>query len=101
METKYVDTKYINSMTPEQLRNELTLELERKFALMAAFRELPEVAPVPALYYLSDFASTKDWERGHTLKGKYPLEVIPPVSECETGAGLWVLLREALSKANA
>jgi hypothetical protein len=96
-----VDRRSIDSMSIEHLRNELVWEMEQKFAMMEAFKELPEVAPVPALHYLNDLSTyPRDWEKGKQMQREHSIEAIPPVSECETGAGLWSIIRAALVAAN-
>ena len=80
----------------DALRRELIWEWEQKLALVEAFRDLPEMAPPDALHFLSSLAGPGDWERGKALAGKYSSDVLPPNSECETGAGLWVVIRAAV-----
>lgn len=90
-----LDPNYLQQRSADQLRNELRFELERILALREAFRELPDVAPVEALHLLSEFATyPRDWERGKKMQAA-GLNV-PPNSECESGAGLWALIRDAL-----
>lgn len=94
-----IDPKYIERRDREELARELTWELERIFALREAFKELPEVAPVEALHLLNEFSTyPRDWERGKQMQRQFGLDKIPPNSECESGAGLWALIREALTK---
>lgn len=83
------------------LRRELIWEWEQKLALIEAFKDLPEIAPPEALYFLSNLAGPGDWQRGKSLARKYSSEVLPPNYECETGAGLWVVLRQAIIAARA
>lgn len=90
---------HIKSLSPEWLRGQLAWELEQKNALIDAFRDLPDVPPIPAqhlLFWLSD--GGRDWARGKELQRKHGYQMIPPKYECEAGAGLWSLLREALKK---
>ena len=97
-----IDRRYIDSLTVQALRNELTWELEQKFALIEAFKELPDVAPVEALHYLSEFSTyPRDREKGKQMQREFRSEVIPPNAECESGAGLWSILRDALRSARA
>ena len=92
-----VDKAYIERRDRAGLARELTFELERIYALREAFKELPEVPPVEAMHLLSEFATyPRDWERGKKMQAA-GLD-IPPNSECESGAGLWALIREALTK---
>ena len=95
-----VDRAYLERRTKESLVNELTWELERVFALREAFKELPEVPPVEAQHLLHEFSTwPRDWERGKKMQSQHGGEAIPFKTECECGAGLWALIREALVKA--
>ncbi len=38
----------------------------------------------------------QDWEAGNKIQREMGLERVPPVSECESGAGLWVRIRRWL-----
>jgi hypothetical protein len=94
-----LDPAYLERRTADQLRKELAWELERHLALREAFKSVPEVCPVEAQHLLSEFATyPRDWERGKQLQRIHGSEAIPPNSECESGAGLWALIREALTK---
>lgn len=94
-----VDRSFIDRMTIEQLRDELADELEQKFALMEAFRDLPEVAPIPAQRLLGECSTwPRDSDRGKALQRVHGSSVIPLKSEYECGAGLWALIRDALQK---
>jgi hypothetical protein len=58
------------------------------FALRSALRDWPKMPPAYVLKWLDgDFS--KDWGRGKEIQRELGLEVIPPVCECETGAGMW------------
>lgn len=97
----YIDERSIDGMSEKQLRDELKFELNKNFALMEAFRNLPEIANPTALWHLSDFADhQRDWERGKMMQRDASLEEIPPNVEYEVGAGLWSIIREALINAN-
>lgn len=91
-----IDEKYITTMSTDQLRRELVDALEFQFGLLKALRELPEMPPPFVLHMLGSAAK---WPEHHNI-GKtlqiHRLEVIPPVSECEGGAGLWSIIRAAL-----
>jgi hypothetical protein len=94
-----VDRAYLERRTKESLVNELAWEIERIFALREAFKELPEVPPVEAQSLLHEFSTwPRDWERGKKMQRQHGIEAVPPNTECECGAGLWALLREALTK---
>lgn len=91
---EHLDERYIDSLSAEQLRNELKYELNRKFAMREAFSELPEVPSPLVLNMLNDFAKfERDWDRGKRMQRDHD---IPPNTECETGAGLWSIIRPAL-----
>lgn len=97
-----IDPSYLEGRSAESLRKELAWELERLAALREAFQDLPEVAPIPALHLLNDFSMwPRDWDRGKELQRKHGLAAIPPNSECECGAGLWAIIREALTKTSS
>lgn len=91
-----IDEAYVNRMTPEQLRRELIDELEFTFGLMAALRDLPEMPPPFILHRLDEGATWEHHSLGKQLQRTHSIDVIPPVSECEGGAGLWSIIRAAL-----
>ena len=94
-----IDRRSIDAMPINALRDELVWALEQQFALVEALKELPEIAPVPALHLLSEAASWPgDWERGKAMAHEHGIDAIPPVSECENGAGLWARIRAGLIK---
>lgn len=94
-----IDRGYINRRSEDQLREELLIELEKNAALRDAFKSLPE-CPEPlalnALHYFADFE--RDWLRGKELQRTHD---VPPNTECEMGAGLWVLIRNAILAAQS
>jgi len=95
--SELVDPTYINSMSIEQLRRELIFELEKSFALREAFQKLPDVPRIEALVALSEWATwPRDWEKGKEMQRTHSVDVIPPNTEYEKGAGLWSILRTAL-----
>lgn len=63
---------------------------DRYYPLLCALRDLPEVPPPIVLKVLSECADfSKDWEQGKRIQRERGLEVVPPVTECEMGAGWW------------
>jgi hypothetical protein len=94
--SKWVDENYINRLTAEQARRELLIALENQYALMDALRNAPEVADPLVLHFISQAAEYEDHGLGKRLQRKHRLDVIPPVSECEGGAGLWWRILQGL-----
>lgn len=91
-----------DTMDIDELRRELRRAWNEREALIDALDKLPEVAALPVLRLLSDCRSTdEDWQRGKALQRTVGLEVIPPVSEYERGAGRWSIIREALLRTRA
>lgn len=94
---QFVDRDYIATLDIERLRQELTWALDRHYALRLAFLDLPEVPHPLAQHLLSEYANfERDWPRGKTLQQARDLGEVPPNTECEAGAGLWTIIREAL-----
>lgn len=93
-----VDESYINRLSIEELRRELIDALSLQFGLMAALRDAPQLAPPFVLRRLSQGATWRDGDHdtGKLLQRKYGLDAVPPVSECESGAGLWWRIRQGL-----
>lgn len=96
MPSKYVDENYINRLTAEQARLELLIALENQYALLDALRNAPEIADPIVLHFLSSAAAYEDKDLGKLLQRKHRLDAVPPVSECETGAGIWWRIRQGL-----
>jgi hypothetical protein len=63
---------------------------DRYYALLDALRDLPEVPPPLVLRTLSHAAKfSGDWEEGKRIQRERGLDVVPPNTECEMGAGWW------------
>lgn len=82
-------------MSEDELRSELRRSWDTQHALMDALLDLPTMPPPAILSFLSE-GSRKEGDLGRVLQRNLGLESIPPVSECERGAGLWHVLRRAL-----
>lgn len=94
-----IDQEYINSLSVDQLRRELTLSLEQIHGFSKALKDLPEVPSHIVLYMLSSPAMSMwddIYDRGKIMQRQYGLDAIPPKSEYECAAGLWELIRNAL-----
>ena len=91
-----VDQRYLDNLTPEQMRRELETAIEFQLEFLHALRELPDFPPPFVLHELNYAANRNDHGRGKKLQRDVSLEVIPPVSECEGGAGVWVVIRDAM-----
>lgn len=64
--------------------------IDRYYGLLYALRDRPVLPPPLVLNVLNtagDFS--KDWEEGKRIQREYGLEAVPPVTECEIGAGFW------------
>ena len=92
-----IDETYLNSLSIEQLRSELRHALEVKYGVLFALRDAPEMPSPFVLLHLGTVAKwPEDSNRGKELHRKLGLDVIPPKSECECGAGLWDRIRAGL-----
>ncbi len=91
-----VDENYLNRLSVDQLRREVHDFAGRWIALTDALRDLPELPSAELLNVLGDFATWEDHERGKLMQRTATLAQIPPVSECEGGAGFWSVIRAAL-----
>jgi hypothetical protein len=88
---------YENTLTLEELRREVRECWDREQALAVAIRDAAEMPAPWILLYLSRAAKwPEDNDLGKTLQRKMGLDVIPPKSECEGGAGVWHRLRKGL-----
>ncbi len=62
----------------------------RYYGLLDALRDLPDLPPPLILTVLSHAAKFPgDWNEGKRIQRERGLEVVPPVTECEMGAGFW------------
>jgi hypothetical protein len=95
--SKWVDENYINRLSPDQLRRELLLALEFQMELLDAMKNQVEL-PSPYVLKCLDHGATwpEDKGVGQILQRKHGLDAVPPVSECENGAGLWWRIRQGL-----
>ena len=91
-----VDENYLNRLSVEQLKNEVHDFAGRWIALQTALRELPELPSAELLHVLGDFARWEDHARGKSIQRRLGLDSVPPVSECEGGAGVWSIIRQAM-----
>jgi|GEM_PF-4670404 len=89
-----IDQDYVNSLSVEELRRELTHALEVKYGVLFALRDAPELPDPFVLLHLGTVGKwPEDSERGKALQREHGLDAIPPKSECEVGAGLWSRIR--------
>lgn len=84
-----------DAMSVEELRTELRRAWDTQYAFLDALRDLPTMPPPLVLSFLSE-GSGSEGGFGKVLQRSLGLDCIPPVSECERGAGLWNVLRRAL-----
>lgn len=81
---------YENTLSIEELRREVRWLWDNKRLLMRAIRDKADMPPPRVLKDLDSAAKwPDDNDIGRTLRRKYGLDIIPPVSECEGGAGVW------------
>ena len=78
-----------NTMSVEQLRKELRFCWDLEYALLRALRR-GEIPSPHVLKFLGEAAKyPEDYTRGKELQQQLGFDIIPPVTECEMGAGLW------------
>lgn len=81
---------YENKLSIEELRREVRWLWDSQRMLMSAIRDKADMPPPRVLKDLSSAAKwPDDKDIGRMLQRKYGIEIIPPVSECENGAGVW------------
>lgn len=89
---------YENTLSIDELRREVRWLWDSKRLLMNAIRDKSEM---PAPRVLKDLSRAAKWpednDLGKTLQRHYRLDIIPPVSECEGGAGVWWRIRTGLT----
>jgi|SRR6185369_9806398 len=91
------DEPYENKLSIEELRREVRELWDLQMDIVEAIRDVPEVAPPWVLMFLSRAAKWPEDNRlGKLMQQKHRLEVIPPKSECEGGAGVWYRIRKGL-----
>ena len=95
-----IDKEYIKSLNRESLEREAIWFMEQVYSFHKALRDLPEIPDTTTLYMLStqtkNYSSMDLWEIGKTLQQEHGLDLIPPNFECEQGAGLWKIIRDAI-----
>lgn len=85
-----IDKNYLMSLSTCELRSELEHALEVKYGILDALRDAPDMPSPFVLLHLGTVAKwPSDSKRGKVLQRSLGLDVIPPKSECECGAGLW------------
>lgn len=93
-----IDENYVNSLSVEELRRELTHSLEVQYGVLFALRDAPEM---PSPFVLKHLGTVAKWpddnKRGKMIQRRVGSEVIPFKSECESGAGLWDRIRKGLT----
>lgn len=64
--------------------------VERYYELLHALRDLPEVPSPFVLNMLGSIGTfPEDYNEGKRIQRERGLEVVPPRTECEIGAGWW------------
>ena len=90
------DEPYENTLSIAELRSELRHSLDVQYGILHALRDMPQFPPPFVLVHLGSAAKyPEDWQRGKELQREHGLDVIPPKTECELGAGLWDRIRSA------
>jgi hypothetical protein len=70
--------------------SEDTYERDRYYELLWALRDLPEVPPPMVLISLGTIGTfPDDYNEGKRIQRERGLEIVPPKTECEIGAGFW------------
>lgn len=88
---------YENTLSVDELRREVRECWNREHALIEAIRDAIEMPPPWILVFLSGAGKwPEDKDLGKSLQRKMGLAVIPPKSECESGAGVWHRIRQGL-----
>ena len=91
------DEPYENTLSVAELRRELRHSLDVQYGILHALRDVPQFPPPFVLVHLGSAAKyPEDWRRGKELQMEHGLDVIPPKTECELGAGLWERIRSAM-----
>jgi len=93
-----IEKDYLMSLSVDELRRALEQALEVKYGILHALRDVPEM---PSPFILKHLGTAAKWpddnNRGKALQRSLGLDVIPPKSECEGGAGLWERIRRGLT----
>jgi hypothetical protein len=88
---------YENTLSVDELRRELRYYLDAHYGILHALRDSPQFPSPFVLMHLGTAGTYPgDWQRGKELQREHGLDVIPPKTECEIGAGLWDRIRRAL-----
>jgi len=83
------------------MADEAQYYIDRYYGLLHALRDLPELPPPLVLKVLSTAADfSKDWEEGKRIQRERGLEAVPPVTECEMGAGFWHRVIQSVPRVN-
>lgn len=85
------------SMTIETLRREWRWEIDMQMELIKAIRDKQELPSPRVLTFLSRAGNRDDHAEGCRLQRIHKLEKIPPVYECEKGAGVWARILKGLN----
>lgn len=95
--SKFVDENYVNRLSADQARRELLHALEFQYELLQAMREQVDL-PSPYVLKCLDHGATwpEDKRIGLMIQRKHGLDAVPPISECENGAGLWWRILQGL-----
>lgn len=64
---------------------------KRFYSLVSALRDWPRM-PEPLVLRNIKGKFPEDWEVGKAIQRELGLEVVPPVTECEIGAGAWDMM---------
>lgn len=94
---------YENTLDLSALRREVRAAWDTHAEFALAIQTLPDMASPGALWHLADAAMNVRgidlWSIGKEAQRRYGLEAVPPKSEYENAAGLWVVIRDALRSA--
>jgi hypothetical protein len=81
---------YENQLTLDELRREVRRCWNLEHDLSDAIRDKAKMPSSRVLMYLSRGSRwPDDWNVGKRLQREMGLDVIPPKTECECGAGVW------------
>lgn len=87
----------------DALRKEVHMLCDEQDAFKDALRDVPDMIPVRGLWFLAETAmNIRDPDLkpiGKLEQRKRGLDVVPPKTELEVAAGLWVIIRDALRAA--
>lgn len=70
---------------------------DRYYPLLFALRDRPVLPSPLVLHCLSQAGDfSLDYDEGKRIQREYGLEAVPPVTECEVGAGFWHRIIQAV-----